>query len=151
VRKRSHKSGAGVLREARGENEGGRATKRPQKWRRSFTRSSGRERRGACYKETTKVAPEFYAKHGETAKGGVLQRGHKSGAAVSSNSDMQIGVPAEYCTTQNPSELIGKILNKVGGCQKDHYVNEVHKLQNWFQMKRIMRGKDESNFQHWVS
>jgi hypothetical protein len=37
-----------------------------------------REQRFACEKEATKVVQQF-----------------------SSNSDMQIGVPAEYCTTQN--------------------------------------------------
>jgi hypothetical protein len=39
------------------------------------------------------------------AKVCVRERGHKSGAAVSSNSEMQIGVPAEYCITQNASDI----------------------------------------------
>jgi hypothetical protein len=102
-----------------------RAKKRPQKWRRSFRRSTGRDTeseggRARGHKSGEGVLGEA---RGETqrAKGGVLQRGHKSGAqllretggenrakvcvrerghksgaAVSSNSDMQIGVPAEY-------------------------------------------------------
>jgi len=98
-------------------------------------------------------APPLLETGGEKrAKVLVRERGHKSGAAVSSNSDMQIGVPAEYCTTQNASDIfqsslyldepIGKIWNKVGAQKITTYVNEVvHKLQNLFQMKRIMRGE----------
>ncbi len=106
VLQRGHKSGAGVYakpgerhREQRG---GGGVLQRGHKSGAAVLREAGGERERERERAKVRVRKRGHKCVGEKrAKVCVRERGNKSGAAVSSNSDMQIGVPAEYCTTQN--------------------------------------------------